>query len=63
MNGRLVVDVFIPLRRFAEFWRWYEKDFDYWPLWIVPYRVDDPYPWIAPDHARSPSARSRRGLS
>ena len=48
----VVVDVFIPLRRFAEFWRWYEKDFDYWPLWIVPYKVDDPYPWIAPDHAR-----------
>lgn len=48
----VVVDVFIPLRRFAEFWRWYEKDVDFWPLWIVPYRVDEPYPWIALDHAR-----------
>jgi FAD/FMN-containing dehydrogenase len=47
----VVVDVFIPLRRFAEFWRWYERDFDYWPLWIVPYRVETPYPWIAPAHA------------
>jgi hypothetical protein len=48
----VVVDVFIPLRRFGEFWSWYEKELDYWPLWIVPYKVDDPYPWIAPDHAR-----------
>ena len=21
-------------------------------MWIVPYKVDDPYPWIALDHAR-----------
>jgi FAD/FMN-containing dehydrogenase len=47
----VVVDVFIPLRRFAEFWGWYEKELDYWPLWIVPYRVEQPYPWIAPAHA------------
>ena len=47
----VVVDVFIPLRRFAEFWGWYEAELDYWPLWIVPYRVDEPYPWIAPEHA------------
>ena len=48
----VVVDVFIPLGRFAEFWRWYEKEFDFWPLWIVPYKVEEPYPWIARDHAR-----------
>jgi hypothetical protein len=47
----VAVDVFIPARRFADFWRWYEHDFDYWPLWIVPYRLAAPYPWIAPGHA------------
>ena len=47
----VVVDVFIPANRFAEFWDWYAAEFDYWPLWIVPYRVDEPYPWIAPRHA------------
>jgi FAD/FMN-containing dehydrogenase len=47
----VVVDVFIPLGRFAEFWRWYERELDYWPLWIVPYKVEEPYPWIAPAHA------------
>ena len=48
----VVVDVFIPLRRFAEFWDWYVGGLDYWPLWIVPYKVGEPYPWIEPEHAR-----------
>jgi FAD/FMN-containing dehydrogenase len=47
----VAVDVFIPGTRFADFWRWYEHDFAYWPLWIVPYRIGEPYPWIAPGHA------------
>ncbi len=46
----VVVDVFIPVRRLAEFWDWYVEAFDFWPLWIVPYRVDEPYPWIDPAH-------------
>lgn len=48
----VVVDVFIPVRRLAEFWAWYAAEVDFWPVWIVPYRVDEPYPWIAPGHAR-----------
>ena len=47
----VVVDVFIPGSRFAEFWDWYAREIDYWPLWIVPYRIEAPYPWIAPGHA------------
>jgi FAD/FMN-containing dehydrogenase len=47
----VVVDVFIPSRRFAEFFAWYAGEVDYWPLWLVPYRLDAPYPWIAPGHA------------
>jgi FAD/FMN-containing dehydrogenase len=47
----VVVDVFIPSRRFVDFLRWYEKDFAYYPLWIVPYRIPSPYPWIADSHA------------
>jgi FAD/FMN-containing dehydrogenase len=47
----VAVDVFIPSNRFDDFWRWYARDFDYWPLWIVPYRIEEPYPWIAPGHA------------
>jgi FAD/FMN-containing dehydrogenase len=47
----VVVDVFIPEPRVEEFYRWYEATLDYFPLWIVPYRVPKPYPWIHPEHA------------
>jgi FAD/FMN-containing dehydrogenase len=47
----VVVDVFIPARNFEAFFRWYEERFVFWPLWIVPYRVREPYPWIAAEHA------------
>lgn len=47
----VVCDVFVPARRFGDFFAWYEKSFDYWPLWVVPYRVPRPYPWIATEHA------------
>ncbi|MFN7954813.1 MAG: FAD-binding oxidoreductase [bacterium] len=47
----VVCDVFIPARRFGEFWEWYARDFDFFPLWIVPYRVPAMYPWISPAHA------------
>ena len=49
----VVVDVFIPSKRFAEFYAWYERTFDYWPLWIVPYKIPTPYPWISDDHQRA----------
>jgi len=42
----VVVDVFIPSIRFEEFYRWYEKDFDFFPLWIVPYNMKEIYPWV-----------------
>ena len=45
----VVVDVFIPSKRFEEFFRWYETDFDFFPLWIVPYRFPDFYPWVSKD--------------
>ena len=48
----LVVDVFIPSKRFEEFFRWYVEVFDFWPLWIVPYRMPHAYPWVADAHQR-----------
>lgn len=47
----VVVDVFIANTRLDEFWHWYRKDFDFWPLWVVPYRAPVRYPWISDDHA------------
>ncbi|HEY7876563.1 MAG TPA: FAD-binding oxidoreductase, partial [Actinomycetota bacterium] len=46
----VVVDVFIPSRRMSEFTDWYEHSYAFYPLWLVPYRVIEPYPWIASDH-------------
>lgn len=47
----VVVDVFIPSIRFGDFLRWYDEVMAFYPLWVVPYRVPAPYPWIAPGHA------------
>ena len=47
----VVVDVFIPLRTFADFFDWYASGLAHWPLWIVPYRVGEPYPWIEDERA------------
>lgn len=44
----LVCDVFIPADRFEEFFDWYAVTFDFWPLWVVPYRPRTIYPWIGP---------------
>jgi FAD/FMN-containing dehydrogenase len=54
----VVVDLFVPQRRFGDFFEWYEDEIDYYPLWIVPYRMPEPYPWIAPGHL----ARMNDGL-
>jgi FAD/FMN-containing dehydrogenase len=47
----VVVDLFIPDGRFGDFFEWYERSLDYWPLWVVPYRLPEPYPWINRDYA------------
>jgi FAD/FMN-containing dehydrogenase len=48
----IVCDVFIPRRRFADFYAWYRRELGFFPLWVVPYRMARPYPWLAPDFAR-----------
>jgi FAD/FMN-containing dehydrogenase len=46
----VVCDVFIPARRFQDFYTWYERTFNFFPLWIVPYRMSKPYGWISDAH-------------
>jgi len=42
----VTVDTFIPFSKLKEFLEWYAKDFDHFPLWVVPYaRVHD-YEWL-----------------
>lgn len=45
----VVCDVFVPGPRLQDFFGWYQREFDFWPLWVVPYRMDRPYAWMAPD--------------
>ncbi len=47
----VVVDVFVPHNQMRSFVDWYERSFDYWPLWLVPYRMSKKYGWINPRHA------------
>lgn len=42
----VIVDVFVPMSRFKKFYEFYEKEFNYFPLWIVPYKVATRYDWI-----------------
>lgn len=52
LRPEVVVDVFIPSKKFSDFWFWYERDFNFFPLWIVPYRMPRGiYPWVNPSHA------------
>lgn len=48
----VVVDLFIPDRRFADFFQWYERGPRFFPLWVIPYRMPRVYPWVSDAHAR-----------
>lgn len=42
----ITLDVFVPIRRVAEFMDWYRKEFAFFPLWCVPYRLVKNYAWL-----------------
>ncbi len=48
LKPEVVVDVFVPMSRFENFFRFYTEKFNYYPLWIVPYHLPEKYPWINP---------------
>jgi FAD/FMN-containing dehydrogenase len=48
-NPDVVVDVFIAYEKVIAFFEWYLQQFNYFPLWIVPYRMEHYYPWINPN--------------
>ena len=43
----VTVDLFIPYSRCEEFLAWYWREFGPHPLWCVPYRPAEPYPWLS----------------
>ena len=42
----VILDVFLPFSKVNEFLVWYEREFNYFPLWVVPYRRVRDYEWI-----------------
>ncbi|MDQ3954518.1 MAG: FAD-binding oxidoreductase [Actinomycetota bacterium] len=48
----VVVDVFIPSTRFEDFCSWYEAEMGFFPLWTVPYRMPEPYPWLSAEQQK-----------
>lgn len=48
----VIVDVFVPMSRFQKFYEFYQREFNYFPLWIVPYRIKNRYPWINDEYMK-----------
>lgn len=42
----ITLDVFVPFGKVPEFMAWYQREFRFFPLWCVPYRVVKNYPWL-----------------
>jgi FAD/FMN-containing dehydrogenase len=43
----VTLDVFLPMSRLEAFLAWWEREFAFYPLWCVPYRRVQDYPWLA----------------
>ncbi|MBM7118060.1 FAD-binding oxidoreductase [Archangium primigenium] len=47
-NPSVIVDVFIPFSRTAEFMDWYHQEVRHYPVWCVPYKRVHDYEWLTP---------------
>jgi FAD/FMN-containing dehydrogenase len=45
----ITIDLFIPFSRLNEFFDWYKKEINHFPLWYVPYKIVRHYEWINPE--------------
>ncbi len=46
----VTLDTFVPFSKVGEFMRWYERELDFFPLWVVPYRRVHDYEWLSDDY-------------
>lgn len=51
LGAEVDCEALVPFRRAAELEAWCEGALDIYPLWVAPYRMAPPYPWIAPGQA------------
>ena len=49
----VTLDTFVPFSKAGAFMRWYERELDHFPLWVVPYRRVHDYEWLVDDYWRS----------
>jgi len=47
---QVVLDVFVPFNRVEDFLRFYIDRMDYYPLWVVPYKLVRSYEWLNPEY-------------
>lgn len=47
-NPSVIVDVFVPFSRTAEFMDWYHQEVKHYPVWCVPYKRVHDYEWLTP---------------
>jgi len=52
MRPVVTVDLFVAFSKFTKFFAHYQEKINYYPIWIVPYRMGHPYPWINPDYIK-----------
>jgi len=45
----VAADALIPIEKMNAFFEFYLEVFNYFPLWILPFRMERTYPWINPD--------------
>jgi FAD/FMN-containing dehydrogenase len=45
----VVIDVFVPFCNLDRFFEIYMQEFKYFPIWIVPFKIKDMYPWVNPE--------------
>jgi FAD/FMN-containing dehydrogenase len=43
----IILDVFIPFSKLPEFLQWFQKEFQFFPLWCVPYKKVRNYEWLS----------------
>ena len=48
-NPDVAADALIPFAHMNEFFDWYLGMFNYFPLWILPFRTEKVYPWVNPN--------------
>lgn len=43
---QVTLDTFHHISKFKHFYDWFSQQYNFYPIWIVPYKMDTTYPWI-----------------